>query len=229
MSKPNLQHASCHSCEVRHTSLFKSLCQEGVKSIDDAKDCTLYKKNEPVFVEGAYPKGVFCIKSGKIKVFTIGESGKEQIIRIAKQGDVVGFRSLFSEEPYRLSATTLEESSICFIKIEDFKEQVNKEPDLLQAVLKELSKESGERAMFIKTMAQKTVRQRLAIILLVLDEIYKDHQINLSREDLANYVGTATETVIRLLKEFKEEEWIEIHGRTIELKNIQSLVQEAEF
>jgi CRP/FNR family transcriptional regulator len=228
MPKPNSQPISCQTCEVRHLSLFKSLCAEGINELNDIKDCVIYKKNEPVFVEGAYPKGIFCVKAGKIKVFTIGESGKEQIIRIAKEGDVIGFRSLFSEEPYRLSATTLEDCSVCVVKTDDFTKQVENQPELLQAVLRELSKEAGELALFIKTMAQKTVRQRLAIILLVLHEIYKNQQINLSREDLANFVGTATETVIRLLKDLKEEGVIEIQGRAIELINVPMLVQEAE-
>ena len=190
-------------------SLFYLLHSDDALRIKNEKATSFYKKNQPLFIEGSYPRGVFCIISGKVKVFSTGETGKEQIIRIAGAGDVVGFRALFSEEPYRLSATTLEQSSIFFIKIEDFLELVHSQPELLQAVLRELSKESGERADFIKAMAQKTVRERLAIVLLVLESIYKDDLINLSREDLANFVGTATETLIRLLKDFKDENLID--------------------
>lgn len=210
-------------------SLFYLLHSDDALRIKNEKATSFYKKNQPLFIEGSYPRGVFCIISGKVKVFSTGETGKEQIIRIAGAGDVVGFRALFSEEPYRLSATTLEESSIFFIKIEDFLELVHSQPELLQAVLRELSKESGERADFIKAMAQKTVRERLAIVLLVLESIYKDDLINLSREDLANFVGTATETLIRLLKDFKDENLIEVQGRKIKLIDVDRIYQESGY
>ena len=210
-------------------SLFNLLHSDDALRIKNEKATSFYKKNQPLFIEGSYPRGVFCIISGKVKVFSTGETGKEQIIRIAGAGDVVGFRALFSEEPYRLSATTLEQSSIFFIKIEDFLELVHSQPELLQAVLRELSKESGERADFIKAMAQKTVRERLAIVLLVLESIYKDDLINLSREDLANFVGTATETLIRLLKDFKDENLIEVQGRKIKLIDVDKIYQESGY
>lgn len=210
-------------------SLFNLLHSDDALRIKNEKATSFYKKNQPLFIEGSYPRGVFCIISGKVKVFSTGETGKEQIIRIAGAGDVVGFRALFGEEPYRLSATTLEQSSIFFIKIEDFLELVHSQPELLQAVLRELSKESGERADFIKAMAQKTVRERLAIVLLVLESIYKDDLINLSREDLANFVGTATETLIRLLKDFKDENLIEVQGRKIKLIDVDRIYQESGY
>lgn len=215
--------------KLNGNSLFNLLQSDDALRIKNEKATSFYKKNQPLFIEGSYPRGVFCIISGKVKVFSTGETGKEQIIRIAGAGDVVGFRALFSEEPYKLSATTLEESSIFVIKIEDFLELVHSQPELLQAVLRELSKESGERADFIKAMAQKTVRERLAIVLLVLESIYKDDLINLSREDLANFVGTATETLIRLLKDFKDENLIEVQGRKIKLIDVDRIYQESGY
>jgi CRP/FNR family transcriptional regulator len=88
-------------------------------------------------------------------------------------------------------------------------------PMLRNGILKELSRELADRADFITNMAQKSVRQRLAFSLLLLMEIYQDEPINLSREDMANFVGTATETLIRLLKDFKEEGLIETNTRKI--------------
>lgn len=220
------KHVSCESCKARGNSLFHSFCDSEVDQLDEDKTCSFYKKNQPVFIEGSYSRGVYCINNGKVKVFSIGDNGKEQIISVAKEGDVVGFKSMFSEDPYRLSATTLEESNICFIKKEDFLSYLNQKPELLQSVLKELSKELGERAQFIKNMAQKSVRERLATILLILDDIYDDQPINLSREDLANYVGTATETIIRLLKDFKQENLIDIQVRKIEIINRKDLLKE---
>jgi CRP/FNR family transcriptional regulator len=93
--------------------------------------------------------------------------------------------------------------------------------------MKELSKELGDRAVFITNMAQKSVRERLAFALLILGDVYEKEEINLTREDLANFVGTATETLIRLLKDFKEEGIIEIHTRKLEIINKDKLMHVA--
>jgi CRP/FNR family transcriptional regulator len=97
-------------------------------------------------------------------------------------------------------------------------------PMLRNGILKELSRELADRADFITNMAQKSVRQRLAFSLLLLMEIYQDEPINLSREDMANFVGTATETLIRLLKDFKEEGLIEINTRKISVLDAKKML-----
>ena len=152
-----------------------------------------------------------------MKIFTIGEEGKEQIIHVAKEGEIVGFRALFSDEPYRVSATTLDESNLCFISKEFFFNLVDTNKALRDSIMKELSTELADRAMFITNMAQKSVRERLAFSLIFLDDVYDGEMINLSREDLANFVGTATETLIRLLKEFKTDALIKTYARKIKL------------
>jgi CRP/FNR family transcriptional regulator len=98
---------------------------------------------------------------------------------------------------------------------------------LRNGIMKELSKELGDRAVFITNMAQKSVRERLAFALLILGDVYDKEEINLTREDLANFVGTATETLIRLLKDFKEEGIIEIHTRKLEIINKDKLMHVA--
>lgn len=214
---------------LKEIAVFSPLSDEAIHLLEKGRKIISYKKNHPIFMEGAHPTGIYCIHSGKIKVFTLGETGKEQIIRIASKGDVVGFRAIFSGERFKLSATSLEECVISYIKIDVFIEQIHTNLILLQSILREIAKESGARAEFIKTMSQKTVRARLAIILLVLEDIYKEDMINLTREDLANFVGTATETLIRLLRDFKDEGLIEIHGRKIKLIKVKEVYHKAEY
>jgi CRP/FNR family transcriptional regulator len=98
-------------------------------------------------------------------------------------------------------------------------------PTLRNGIIKELSKELGDRAQFITNMAQKSVRERLAFSLLILADIYGEEEINLTREDMANFVGTATETLIRLLKDFKEDQIIEIHTRKLLIVNRDKLLR----
>jgi CRP/FNR family transcriptional regulator len=96
-------------------------------------------------------------------------------------------------------------------------------PVLRNGIIKELSRELSDRADFITNMAQKSARERLAFTMIIMLDIYEKEPINLSREDLANFVGTATETLIRLLKDFREEGIIEVHTRKISVLNKKKL------
>ena len=225
MLEKSHKHVSCASCSARKNSLFGTYGESEVIDLNHEKMCNYYKKNQPLFIEGSFPRGVFCLNQGKVKVFTRGDEGKEQIIHIAKAGDVIGFRSMFSGEPYKVSASTLEESNICFIGKDDFLLMMDNNPTLRNGIIKELSKELGDRAQFITNMAQKSVRERLAFSLLILADIYGEEEINLTREDMANFVGTATETLIRLLKDFKEDQIIEIHTRKLLIVNRDKLLR----
>lgn len=214
---------SCAQCGVRSHSLFADFNDEDVAELSEHKSCSYYKKKQAVFLEGSNPRGVFCINKGKVKVFTMGDEGKEQIIHLAKEGEIIGYRSMFSGQPYQVSAETLEECNICFISKENFTSMIDSNSILRNGILSELSKELNERSKTITQMSQKSVRDRLAYSLILLKDIYQDEDINLSREDLANLIGTATETLIRLIKQFKEEGFIEIKGRKIKIVSLSAL------
>ena len=197
------------------TGIFSDLDSAQIAQIREHEIVTAHAKNCVVFSESQYPKGVFNIHSGKVKIYAVGNEGKEQIIHIAREGEVIGFRAMFSGETYKVSAATLEASSIGFIDRNAFSQLIDDHKPLRDAVIRELAKELGDKALFITTLAQKSVRERLAYSLLLLEDIYRDGPINLSREDLANFVGTATETLIRLLRELKEDGLIHIQTRKL--------------
>jgi CRP-like cAMP-binding protein len=211
------KHVSCATCQARKNSLFSANFDENLSHLEEHKSCSYFKKNQPLFIEGSFPRGVYCLNQGKVKVFARGDEGKEQIIHIAKEGEIIGFRAMFSGDMYKVSATALEDANICFISKDDFLDMIDTNPTLRNGIMRELSKELGDRAVFITNMAQKSVRERLAAALIILDDVYSGEQINLTREDLANFVGTATETLIRLLKDLKEEGVIDIHTRKLEI------------
>jgi len=219
----------CENCPENDEPMFRSFCSEKVAGVDAVKTCSFYNKNEPLFIEGNTPRGVFFISTGKVKVFAVGEEGKEQIIQIPGEGDLVGFRAMFNEEMYKVSATALEDCNICFIGKENFLRLVDENTPLKNGIMQALSTELAERARFVTKMAQKTVRERLAYSLIILEKVYKGGPINLSREDLANFVGTATETVIRLLKEYKMENLVKTKGRKIVIIDRGSLSKVAGF
>ncbi len=224
MSDKSHKQFLCSNCEWHKLSLLSDFCERNVQDSDRHRISNHYKRNQSLFAEGSYPRGVFCLNHGKVKVFTRGDEGKEQIIHIAKAGEIIGFRAMFSGGEYKVSATALEDCTICFIGKEEFLSIIDTNPAIRNDIIRELSKELGERAIFITNIAQKTVRERLAFALTILGDVYGEDQINLTREDMANFIGIATETLIRLLKDFKEEGLIDIHNRKLEIISKEKLL-----
>jgi len=216
--------------------MFGSLGEEDLEKLNHNKSCIRYKKGQTLFYEGTRPMGLFCVNTGKVKVFKLSSQGKEQIINIAKPGDFLGYRAILSEEFYSASATVIEDAAICFIPKEDFLGLLSSNPDFFQRIIKNICHELGVMRERISDLAQKSVRERLAGSLLMLKETYGVDgekstliDIQLSREDLANIVGTATETVIRLLSEFKKDGLISLDGKKIKVLKPRELAKEADF
>nr|WP_155207839.1 Crp/Fnr family transcriptional regulator [Xanthovirga aplysinae] len=201
------------------------------------KSCVTYKKGQTLFYEGTRPLGLYCINAGKVKVYKSSAQGKEQIIHLCKAGDFLGYRALLGEEFYVASATVLEEAKVCFIPKEDFITILNSNPAFFSRMIKAVCKEMGVMEDKIADLAQKSVRERLATTLLMLKESYgmegedDGHLIDiaLSREDIANIVGTATETVIRLLSDFKKDGLINFEKKKIRVLEAKQLARVADF
>ncbi|UKJ06690.1 Crp/Fnr family transcriptional regulator [Solitalea lacus] len=191
-----------------------------------------YKKGEIIFKEGAVAFGIYFIRQGKVKKYKIDKDGKEQIIYVANSGDLIGYHAILSNERYQDTAATIEDCSIAFILKEDFLATLDQSPLLAKRLLRALSHEFTVLANSVSVLARHSVRERLAITLIVLREKYKTESgeaneavINLSRNDLASMVGTAEENVVRLLKDFRTEGLIETKGRMILIKDVKKLVK----
>ncbi|MCZ4407391.1 Crp/Fnr family transcriptional regulator [Cryomorphaceae bacterium 1068] len=222
---------ACEFCQSHHRSLFGSLTESELKNVDAGKTCTKYKKGQVLFHEGTRPLGVFCVSRGRIKVYRLGIDGKEQIIKISASGDLLGYKALLSDQHYNLSAEALDDCVVCFVPKEDFLELLKPGGKFYTDILKAVCEENGVMASKMTEMAQRSVRQRAALSLLMLKDTYGiEHElegeieINLTREDLANIVGTATESLIRLLNEFKKENLIETQGRKIRILDPKGLL-----
>ena len=227
---------SCPSCLAKALSFFSELDKFDLKNLSENKACNFYKKGHIIFYEGRIATGVYCLEQGRAKIYRVGMDGKEQILRLATPGSLLGIRALLNEERYSASASTLEDSVICFVNKSYFFHLMNKYPKMNAEIVSYLCKLLKEAEDQIISIAQKPVRERLAESLLILNRVFKPngdseikHKISLPREDLANIVGTATETVIRLLHDFKEEQLIEVKGRSIILTNIEELKKTAKL
>lgn len=194
-----------------------------------------YRKNEAVFTEGSSPTGIFFVQFGKVKKYKVDNDGREQIIYIYKSGEFFGYSAILSNESYGDTTLTLENSIISFISNEDFFNILDRSAVFSRLLLKSLSHEFSVMANLMAVLSQRTVRERVALSLLILHDKYKtsdnekDVFITLSRADLANMAGTANETLARVLHDFKEENLIWMEGRKIQLINLQRLVHVANF
>ncbi len=230
---PRVNRTDCADCESRGKSVFCDLHKEELDYLNEEKGCAVYKKGQIVFNAGAYPHGLFCVKEGKIKIFRIGDEGKEQIVRLAKGGDILGYRALLSGDKYASGAEALEDSKICFIPQKAFLTLVDGNGILSMQLMKLLSKDLKNAEHRMIDLAQKPVRERVAEALLYLKNTYGFEDdgitisVSMSREDIANIVGTATETAIRLLSEFKHDNVIALNGKRISILNTQELLKVA--
>ncbi len=212
----------CDRCAAETGAIFRFLGREEIDQVNFEKEFRQFRRGEVLYNEGSRISGFYCIHSGIIKVFKTGLDGKEQIIRFAKPGDIIAYRSVLSNEVACTSAKVIEDCQVCFIPAEILISMVKSNSSFAHELLKLACHELGEANSFITDIAQKTVRERLAEILLLLvhdfgldDQNYL--QISLTREELANIVGTATESVIRLLSEFKTDRLVELNGRRIKI------------
>ena len=194
-----------------------------------------FRKGQNIFTEGTYPAGIYFIKKGKVKKYKSLNGGREQIIYVCCEGELLGYAAFLSEEWYPDSAAALTEAIIGFISKDKLLRFLDQYDELSKMMMKNLSHEFGVLVNVIATNAQKTVRERVALTLLILYEKFKDNvnenndvEIVLTRADFANIVGTAVATLVRLLHDFKEEQLIRTQGRKIVILNKYQLLEIAD-
>lgn len=220
----------CEKCPSGLQKHFTDLEKDDLKYVNQEKVPGSYKKGQTIYEEGYKSPGIYCIREGKIKVFKNGPDGRENIIRIVLPGEFLGIKALLTGNNHSVSAIAIEDSSVCFISKTDFFQLMIKYPDFTQSVILILSRLLDEAERRMLSLGFKTVRERLAEILVFLHHSFytetgssSEKYLNLTRMDIANIIGTAQETVIRLLAEFREEKLIEIRGRKIFLLELDKL------
>jgi CRP-like cAMP-binding protein len=222
--------------DFKSQSVLAELPVDDLEILMAKKSEQVYKKGEIIFREGAYPSGIFYIIDGKVKKYKLDKDAKEQIIYVANRGELLGYHAILSEDRYPDCAAALEESRIAFIPREDFLEALDQSKILSRRLLNTLSHEFAVLTNSLSLFAQKSVRQRLALQLIVLREKYKVNfqpgmpvEINMGRDDLSSLVGTARENVVRVLSEFKEDKILETKGRKIIVLNVSKLIKIADY
>lgn len=226
----------CELCASRKYSMFADLSEQQVCTISDHKNLISHRKGQILYYEGTKPLGIFCINDGVVKIYKTASNGKEQIVHLAQKGDFLGYAALLGEENYTNSAMIVEDAKICFIPKEAFLHTLLGNTQFFKRVTKQLSHELGVMEEKLTDATQKSIRERLAYVLLHLASSYgieggENQKIDLvlSREEIASIVGTATESIIRLLSEFKKDNLIELEGKKIIIKDKRGLARLSDF
>ena len=220
--------SKCEQCIVRELSSLKALNKDELIQLADCKTLQTIKKGEIIFEEGDTINGIYCVKDGICKLTKLSQNGKDHIVKLVKKGELLGQRSMISEEAVNLSAVALEDMEVCFIPKTEVMGFFNKNNQFSMNVMRTICGDLKESDDHIVSMAQKSVKERLAETLLYLEETFGKNEdgslvIQLSREELSGMIGTATESCIRLLSEFNKLGLIELVGKKIILKDINKL------
>jgi CRP-like cAMP-binding protein len=214
--------SKCEQCIVRQFSSLKALGKEELLRMAECKTSYTIKKGEPIFEEGEITNGIYCIKEGICKLSKLSSNGKDQIVKLVKPGDLLGQRSMISEEPANLSAVALEDMEVCFIPKTEIMQFFNQNNNFSMNVMKSICGDLKDADDQMVDMAQKSVKERLAGTLIYLEETFGNDKegllrLQLSREELAGMIGTATESCIRLLSELNKSGVIELIGKRIKI------------
>ncbi|HSR59174.1 MAG TPA: Crp/Fnr family transcriptional regulator [Robiginitalea sp.] len=222
----------CENCIVRKFNALRAMSKDELKAVADSKVSRKIKKGETIFDEGEKLGGVYCVRDGVSKLSKLSANGKDQIVKLASKGEVLGQRSVVAEEYSNLSATAVNDMEVCFVPKEAIINTLHRNPDFTYEVLRHMAHDLREADDVIVNMSQKTVKQRIAEALLYMKNRFGEDTegfltLVLSREDIANVVGTATESCIRILSDFRKEGLIRTSGKRMAIaddRKLQDLV-----
>ncbi len=223
---------SCANCE-NNNSIFCSLPNDELDKLSVNKDNNFFKKGQVIFYEGNHPHGMYCIYQGKVKISKLGDEGKEQIVRFAGEGELLGYRSSLSNESYKATATAMEDCYICHIPKDKFSEALNSNSNFSLGIIRLLSEDLKKAEQNLLNISQKPVRERIAETLLNLkkrfgyEEDGKTLSMTLTRREIGDIAGTTTETTIRTLSDFVKEGSIHLDGKKIQILDLNKLIRTA--
>ena len=222
----------CESCPTRLEGVFAPLSREKLRALDRCKADNLYRKGQVVFQEGTPALGVYCVYEGQLKMFKAGSQGRPQIIGIAKSGTLMGHRALLTKKNHSFSAESLGEARVCFVEQKTFLFLLSENPAVAESLLRKMALDLDSVEDRLIDVVEKPVPVRLARLLLSLRDTYgrpspKGIRISLSltREEMAEMIGTTQETTIRLLSLFRKKGVVRLDKKSITLLNPEKLTQ----
>ncbi|MEO5593095.1 MAG: response regulator [Chitinophagaceae bacterium] len=199
-----------------------------LQSFTEERNTNAYKKKQRIYSEGNHPHGLFFVRSGKVKTYKTNDNGKELVTDLFNAGDFLGYIALLQDSVYRDTAEALEETELAVIPKEDFMDLIHNNTAIAQKFIRMLAGNVVEKEDQLLGLAYNSLRKKVADAILLLQKKYGDNknntfQIDISRENLATIAGTATESLIRTLSDFRIEKLIELKDGVITISNQQKL------
>lgn len=227
-------HVDCMQCQTIALSVFCTLRRDELNDLNRYKMSLQVKKGSVIFYENNMPSGFYCVHRGKAKVYNTAENGDIQITRLAKDGDIIGYRSLLANEPYKGTAETIEDSIICFIPKNAIMELLSKNLDFSLKIMESFAQDVDQARKKSLDILYKTSKERLAEALILLQETFGNDsrgfiQVKLTRAELAAITGMVHETVVRTLTEWEKEGILELDKKLIRIVDLQRLLKLTRF
>ena len=203
--------------------------EDALKALSEDRNINHYKKKQLIYSEGNHPLRLYFVQKGKVKTFKSNDDGKELTVGLFREGDFFGYISLLENTVYRETAEAMEESQVAIIPRDEFESLINENPEVARRFIRMLASNVSEKEDQLIGLAYNSLRKRVADALMTLQRKYhrsnaEPFSIHISREDLANIAGTATESLIRTLSDFRAEKLIDIRDGYIVILNEKKLV-----
>lgn len=221
---------NCQDCIIREVTVFSGLEAEELESIGQLVYLSKYRRHQVLFLEDNPAQMVFIIKSGMIKISKSLEDGREQILRILRPGDILGFEAIY-EDSYSAMAEALSDGELCCLNKEKLLHLLDTNPKISLEMVKALGKELEEARSKIRDLGLKNAHEKIATFLLSqmfpLDKSGSKGQkliLNLSRREISEMVSLSQETVSRVLSEFKRDKIIKTNRKEILILNSDQLI-----
>lgn len=222
--------ADCTVCINTNCFIKKHLHLEKMQAFVQQKTHYSCRKGQQFMIEGAPMQGLYFIFSGKAKVFKTGIYGKEQIVRLTKEGDTIGFRGFGTSNRYLIAASALEDSVLCNFNNEVMQEILKTIPEFTYDMMLFYAEELNKSENNVKKIAQMNVRERVVDALLYLHKKFGQTNgligVTLSRKELADFTGTTDEQITRSLSSLKKEGFIKSIGKKIGLLEVEKMKRE---
>lgn len=214
-----MEKVSCRFCNTTGCFVKKYCSNDWISKIDNRKYQIPYKQNQNIITEISPVLGIYFIRSGKVKVLSTGINGKKQIVRLAKEGHLVGHRGI-KNDTYPISAVAMVDSSTCFFENNTLNEMFHDNSDFTVALMMYYSRELRKLENRLKNLAQMNIREKIAEALLLINDTFgingkREMEIDISRDDIANIAGTNVEQVSRQISEFEAEKILARKGKKI--------------
>ncbi|MCB1198579.1 MAG: Crp/Fnr family transcriptional regulator [Deltaproteobacteria bacterium] len=222
----------CMECPSRQDSFFCSMAPTAIQKLDQLKIPQKYSCRDVLFQQGDQAKGLYCIQTGKVKLYKSDTQGHQKIVHIAGPGEMIGYRSMIAEVPFEASAECIENSTMCFIHKKDFEQLLKNDVEFLMKVTRSLAKSLGQAQTNELNLAHKHIDQRFADLLVYLSNRFGKNcsegikiDLNLSRQEIADFIGSTQESAIRIMSTFKKIGIIQVDKKCITIIDHNKLVE----